>query len=260
VIDSHCHLTDERLEVQLADVLARAKAAGVGRIVSVGTTPADGRRVAEIAARHGEIRGSVGIHPNHSQEFEVADVGEVFEVANSGAVNAAGEKVFVALGEMGLDYFHKYAPREHQRAVFEAQLQLAKDGGWPVIIHSREAVTDTLAVLANFPAVRCVFHCFTGKAEEARAILDAGHLLGFTGAVTYKKNDELRRIAAECPADRLLIETDAPYLSPEPVRNIKTNEPAFVAHVARCIATARGMSLEELDVMTEGNTKRFYRW
>lgn len=260
MIDSHCHLTDERIEVQLPEVLARAAAAGVRHMVSVGTTPADARAVVRLATNHGQIRGTVGIHPNHSQEFQPTDAEQVAALAGSGVVNRAGENVFVALGEMGLDYFHQYASKQHQLAVFEAQLQIAATDRWPVVIHSRQAIPDTLAVLKNFPSVRCVFHCFTGTAGEAETILNAGHLLGFTGAVTYKKNEELRRIAANCPADRLLIETDCPYLSPEPVRSQKVNEPALVAHVARCIAVARRISLEDLDALTEANTKSFYRW
>src|SRR5258706_16371287 len=132
------------------------------------------------------------------------------------------------MGEMGLDYFHKFADRGHQRRMFEAQLALAAEVGRPVVIHSREAIDDTLAVVKGFAAGRAVFHCFTGTAAEAERILAAGFWISFTGPVTYKKNDELRDVVKLVPMDRLMVETDAPYLSPEPKRSQKTNEPALV--------------------------------
>jgi len=140
------------------------------------------------------------------------------------------------------------------------QLQIAADFNRPVVIHCREAVEDTLAVLKCFPAIHCVFHCFTGTAVEARRVLDAGFLLGFTGPITYKKSDDLRDVVRLTPLDRLLVETDAPYLSPEPMRKQKVNEPALVVHVAAAIAGLKNLNLEEIDRITTENTSRFFRW
>jgi TatD DNase family protein len=166
----------------------------------------------------------------------------------------------VALGEMGLDYFHRDVPRDLQRELFEAQLAIASETGKPVVIHCREAVDDTLAVMAAFANVPAVFHCFTGTMEEARRIAARGYLIGFTGPVTFKKNDELRAIAATLPLEQIVVETDAPYLSPEPMRKQKTNEPALVVHTAAAIAKARGMSEDALAEATTANALRFFRW
>ena len=166
----------------------------------------------------------------------------------------------VAIGEMGLDYFHKHATPQHQRQIFEAQLALAAELNRPIIIHCREAVDDTLAVLKAFPEVPAVVHCFTGTIDEAARIVAAGYLLGFTGVITFKRNDDLREVVRQTPLDRILVETDARYLSPEPVRNVKTNEPSFVMHTAAMIATIKGISIQEIDRITTENALRFYRW
>jgi TatD DNase family protein len=138
-------------------------------------------------------------------------------------------------------------------------LQLAVDANIAVVIHNREATDDTLGVMRDFPSVRAAFHCFTGSTAEAKRIVDAGYYLGFTGVVTFKKSDELRAIAAAAPADRILVETDAPWLSPEPVRKIKTNEPALVMHVAAAVAAARKIGVQELDQLTSENARRLFR-
>jgi TatD DNase family protein len=166
----------------------------------------------------------------------------------------------VAIGEMGLDYHYDTVPVERQRKFFEAQLQLAVDHKRSVVIHSRKAIDDCVAILKNFPVRAAVFHCFTGTTQEAMNILNAGYLIGFTGVVTFKKTEELRQIAKFIPPDRMLIETDAPYLSPEPMRGQKINEPALVAHVCRAIAVARGASVEEIDRLTTLNAEHFYGW
>jgi TatD DNase family protein len=166
----------------------------------------------------------------------------------------------VALGEMGLDYHWQEVPREHQAEIFQAQLQVAVDLARPVIIHCREAVEDCLAILKHFPSVPAVFHCFTGTLSEARRILDQGYLLGFTGVLTFKKSDELREVARQAPPDRLLTEPPAPYLSPEPRRKQKVNEPAWVVHTAAALALARGVDVAEIDRLTTANALRFYQW
>src|SRR5690349_12617520 len=252
MIDSHCHLTDPRLFEQLDAVLSRAAAAGVTRMITVGTNPADDAAAIAVCRGRENVRCTVGVHPNYCHEVDFAEVPRLRELQRDPSV--------VALGEMGLDYHYDFADRARQRQFFEAQLQLAAELGRPVVIHCREAVDDTLAILRNFASVPAVFHCFTGTSGEATRIVDAGHLLGFTGVVTFKKNDDLRAAVRATPRDRLLVETDAPYLSPEPVRKQKTNEPAFVMHTAAVVAQEWGVSLQELDAITTANTLRFFRW
>jgi TatD DNase family protein len=250
VIDSHCHLTDPRLQCQLDDVLARAADAGISRMITVGTTLADARAAVDLCRRHSNVRCAIGIHPNYTHESKLDDLEPLRALQSDPAV--------VALGEMGLDYFHKYAPRELQTQFFERQLQLATELSRPVVIHSRESTDDTLAVMQNFPTVRGVFHCFTGSPGEARKILDAGYFLGFTGAITFKRNDTLREAVALTPTDRMLVETDSPYLTPEPRRSQKTNEPALVVHVAEAVAVVKGLSITQVDEMTTANVAALF--
>ena len=252
MIDTHCHLTDPRLGSQLEDVLIRARAAGVTRFITIGTSLADDEAAVRLCRNRSDIRCAIGVHPNYSHEAEVSELPRLRELQADPSV--------VALGEMGLDYFHHYAPRPKQFAIFEPQLQLAAVLGRPVVIHCREATDDCLAVMRSFASVRAVFHCFTGSPDEARKILDAGYLIGFTGAVTFKKNDALREAVALTPADRMLVETDAPYLTPEPHRSQKTNEPAMVVHVAATVARVKGMTAEEVDQVTTENAARFFGW
>ncbi len=252
MIDSHCHLTDPRLESQLSQVVARAASAGVDRLVTVGTTPLDGAAALDVCAAHSNVRFTVGIHPNHSGDFDLDDVRELRALVDHPRL--------VALGEMGLDYHYDRAPRDHQAAVFRRQLSLAREATLPVVIHSRESTADTLTILAEFPEVKCVFHCFTGTPAEAQAIADRGYYVGFTGPLTFRKNDALREACRLVPRDRLMIETDAPYLSPEPHRSQKVNEPALVIHVAQTMAQVHGVSLAEIDELTTANTLALYRW
>jgi TatD DNase family protein len=252
MIDSHCHLTYEPLAKQLNDVLARAAAAGVERMITIGTDLADAQRAIELCRQHENIRCVIGIHPHHSAQAADEDVAWLRSLQQSPAV--------VALGEMGLDYHHEFAPRDRQAEIFSAQLELARELNRPIVIHNREATDDCLAMMKPFSTVRALFHCFTGSANEARKILDQGYMLGFTGIVTYKKSDELREVVKFTPSDRIVVETDSPYLSPEPVRKQKVNEPSFVMHTARVVAELRGVSLEELDRITTENVARHFGW
>lgn len=250
--DTHCHLTDERLGNQLDDVLGRAAAAGVSRMVTIGTGIADSQASIEVARGRPNVRCTVGVHPNYVAQERFEDVPLLR------GLQAAPE--VVAIGEIGLDYHYGLEHKARQVEFFEAQMQIASECGRSVVIHCREAVDDALAILAKSPGVPCVFHCFTGSADEARRILDAGYLLGFTGPITFKKSDELREAVKLTPMDRLLVETDAPYLSPEPMRKQKTNEPALVRYVAQAVAAVKGLSLEEVDALTSANASRFYGW
>lgn len=252
MIDTHCHLTDPRLAEQLDLVLERAAAAGVERMVTIGTDLDDGMRCIELCRAIPNVRCAIGVHPNHCGQVPIEDLPRLRQLQFDPAV--------VALGEMGLDYHHHFAPIDRQRNVFEFQLELAAELNRPIVIHSREATDDSLAILRGFPRVRAVFHCFTGTVDEARKILDAGYLLGFTGAATFKKSDQIRDAIALAPMDRILVETDAPYLTPEPMRKQKTNEPALVVHVAATVAQVKGVDLEQIDRITTANAAAFYGW
>jgi TatD DNase family protein len=233
-------------------VIERATSAGVTRIITIGTDIEDDRAAIEVCRNRPNIRCVIGIHPNYSHEAEREHLAQLLELQSDPSV--------VALGEMGLDYFHNFADRNRQREFFEAQLQMAKELNRPVVLHSREAIDDTLAILKNFPEVPALFHSFTGTIDESKRIADAGYLIGFTGPVTFKKNDALREAARNLPRDRVVVETDAPYLTPEPMRKQKINEPAMVVHVAAAIAKEWGVTVEEVDEITTRNASNFFRW
>ena len=252
MIDSHCHLTDPRLLAQLDEVIARAKSANVSRMITIGTNIEDDISAIDVCNGRENIRCAIGIHPNYCQNATLDDVQKLRELQHDPSV--------VALGEMGLDYFHNFADHDRQKQFFEAQLNLAAGLNRPIVIHSREAIADTLTILKGFPTVRAVFHSFTGTLDEAMAIIEAGYLLGFTGPITFKKNDLLREVVKRTPHDRLLVETDAPYLTPEPMRKQKTNEPAMVVHVAAMVANQWGMSVEEVDRITTQNVSQLFGW
>lgn len=252
MIDSHCHLTDARLLNQLDDVLARARQAGVHGMITIGTSTDDARQAIQICNGRNQLRCAVGIHPNYCHEASVDDLRVLREIQSHSAV--------VALGETGLDYFHKFADRQTQHHFFEAQLKLAAELNRTVIIHCRQATDDTLAVMRQFPSVPAVFHCFTGTRQEADQILAAGYSLGFTGPVTFKRSDELREIVRHTPHDRLLVETDSPYLTPEPVRKQKINEPAMVMHVAAEVARQWQVDLDTVRTVTTANVARLFGW
>ncbi|HTL31213.1 MAG TPA: TatD family hydrolase [Tepidisphaeraceae bacterium] len=236
---------------QLPDVLSRAASAGVERIITIGTDIEDDQAAIALCQGRPNLRCVIGIHPNYSHEAEFEDLARLRQLQRDPSV--------VALGETGLDYFHNFADRNRQRQFFEAQLQMARELNRPVVLHSREAIDDTLAILKNFPEVPALFHSFTGTLDESKRIADAGYLIGFTGPVTFKKNDALREAARNLPRDRAVVETDAPYLTPEPMRKQKTNEPAMVIHVAAAIAKEWGMTAEEADRITTANAERFFR-
>jgi len=254
MIDSHCHLTYEGLCENAGAVLRRAAEAGVERCVTIGTHREDHEPALAMAREHAEVFLALGVHPHHAAETEGAGgdfVGELERLLRS-------EVKVVAVGECGLDYHYDFSPREAQKRVFVGQLELAQRLGLPVVLHVREAHTDAWEILRDFPKLRMVVHCFTGTPTECRGWLDRGAYLGITGIVTYKNAGDVQAAAKMISADRLLLETDAPYLSPREVRKIKTNEPAFLMHTARFVAELRGVSLEELGRQTTENVGRFF--
>ncbi len=252
MIDTHCHLTDTRLQSQLNFVVTRATLAGVTRLITIGTDLADDRQCVELCQGRENIRCAVGVHPSYVDEERFEDLPQLREIQADASV--------IAIGEIGLDYSRGKANRQRQIDFLQYQLQLAVEVNKPLVIHSRAAVDDCLAIIRDFPSLRMVFHCFTGTVEEARRVLEAGHLLGFTGVVTFKNPGELREVVALTPLDRMLIETDAPYLTPEPMRKQKVNEPVLVTHVAAKIAEIKKLSIAEVDSITTMNASRLFGW
>lgn len=251
--DSHCHLDPARYGADLPAVLGRARAAGVTRMQVIGTRAADSEAAAELAAREEGVTAAAGIHPNDTGDLPADEWDRVVKLASSGRVNA--------IGETGLDWFRDFAPRESQRDFFDRHLRLAQSLSLPVVVHSRDSTRDCLVMLrdamASGPLV-AVLHSFTGTAEEAAEAVELGLHLGFAGMVTFRSAGSLREIAKQVPGDRILVETDSPFLSPEPLRG-KRNEPANVVHTARCLALARGETLEQFSASTTANARRVFR-
>ncbi len=250
MIDTHCHLSYGPLFDQIDAVLQRAQAVGVRHIISIGTRLDDCLRTLDLSRRFAQVSAAVGIHPHYAAEVSDDELERVAAMFSDPDV--------IAAGEMGLDYHYDFSPRQPQRKAFQRQLAAATASGKPVILHCREAVDDALAILKEAGHVQGVFHCFTGQMDEAIRILDAGYYLGFTGIITFKNTGYLREIVKMVPADRLLIETDAPYLSPEPHRRQKTNEPSLIEYTFRKAAEVRGVSLGELVEQTTANAQRLF--
>lgn len=252
LIDTHCHLTDGRLVGQIEPVLARARSAGVAAVVCAASDVADSVAAAELADRHEMVFATAGVHPHDAKTAGEDYLRQVERLA--------GRAGNVAVGEVGLDYHYDLSPRQLQRRVLAEQLELAGRLGKPVVLHTREALDETLAILAEagLPGERIVFHSFTGGPGEVRRVIDLGAFVSFSGIATFKKSADIRAAAALVSDDRILAETDAPYLSPEPVRKMQVNEPANVAHVLRCLAAARKVATEALAEATTANARRFF--
>ena len=249
-IDSHAHLEMEEFDGDREAVLARAAAAGLTAIITVGTTIPDCEKAVALARLHPQVYAAVGIHPHEVKGIDAGTYDALRFFAQQ-------EKV-VAIGEIGLDFFHDLSPREVQLRRFAEQLDLALELDLPVIVHDREAHADTLRILKQRKGgLRGVLHCFSGDETMALECIELGFYLSIAGPVTYRKSEQLRTVARAIPAERILIETDAPYLSPQPWRG-KRNEPAYVVETARYVAEIRGMAAGELERLTEENTRRFF--
>jgi TatD DNase family protein len=250
LVDSHCHLDFPDLAGDLDGVVARAEAAGIGRIVTISTRVRRHAGVLAIAERFPNVWCSVGTHPHHAHEELDVTVADLTECARHPKV--------VAIGEAGLDYHYDFSPREAQEQGFRTHIAAAREARLPLVIHCREADADMARILAEEMgkgAFAAVLHCFTGTRALARAGIALGHYVSFTGILTFKNSDALRAIAAELPADRILVETDAPYLAPGRFRG-KRNEPAYVVETAKVLADVRGVSLDEI---TRQTTENFFR-
>lgn len=255
LVDHHCHLDFPQLAADRDGLLARAKAAGVGAMVTISTRIRQLPSLLEICEAHDSIYCSVGTHPDNAGEE-----GERGITADE-IVRLSEHPKVVAIGEAGLDYFHKKASPQAQEEGFRAHIEAARRTGLPLEIHTRDADQDTLAIIEDeyakgaFPAI---LHCYTGGPELARRAAELGLFVSFTGVVTFKKNDALREIARAVPLDQMLVETDAPFLAPEPYRG-KTNEPAFVAHTAAALAKVKGITPEAFAQATTDNFFRLFR-
>lgn len=252
IVDSHCHLDFPDFAAELDDVVARARAAGVGRMVTICTRIRRAGEVKAIAERFDDVFCSVGTHPHNAGEEEDVTLDELLRAADHPKV--------VAIGEAGLDYHYDTAPREAQHAGFRRHIEAARHTGLPLVIHARDADDDVAAILEEEMgegAFGFVLHCFTAGPELARRAVALGGYVSFSGILTFKSGAPLREIAASLPADRVLVETDAPYLAPNPWRG-KRNEPSYVVETARILAEARGVSTDEIAALTTDNFFRLF--
>jgi TatD DNase family protein len=252
MIDSHCHLDSDYFGQDREVILGRARAAGVGLFITIGVGRGLGapREAAALAASEADVYATVGVHPH--------DAGSMTEEIWTELERLAGQPRVVGVGETGLDYYYDHSPHAAQLEAYRRFVALARGAGLPVVSHVRDAHAEAAALLRAEGAGPGVIHCFSGGVAEARAYLDLGQCLSFSGIVTFKNAATVREAAAFAPLDRILVETDAPYLAPVPQRG-RRNEPAFLAHTLATLAELRGMPVAELDAATSANTRRLFR-
>jgi TatD DNase family protein len=251
LVDSHCHLDYSPMADDLPGTVARARSAGVCTMLTIGTKLRDFPRVRAIAESNNNIFCSVGIHPHEAQN-EAADTARLVELAQHPKV--------VGIGETGLDYYYDKSPREQQQTNFRAHMRAASETGLPLIVHTRDAEEDTAAMIADGMregALKGVLHCFTSSQRLARQAIDLGFYISISGIITFKNAEDLRQTVRALPLERLLVETDSPYLAPVPMRG-KSCEPAYVAHTAAKVAELKGVSLDELARATTANFFRLF--
>jgi TatD DNase family protein len=252
LVDSHCHLDFPDFADDLDAIVARAAAAGIGRIVTISTRVKRLDALLAIAARFPDVYCSVGTHPHNADEEDGIAPGELIELTKHSKV--------VALGEAGLDYFYQHGSREAQQRGFRIHIAAARLTGLPLVIHTRDADEDCGRILEEEMAkgsFRAVLHCYTGGRDLAMKAISLGLSISFTGILTFKKSQGLRDLAAELPADRIMVETDAPYLAPGKFRG-RRNEPAYVGEIAKVLAEARGVSLDDISRQTSENFFRLF--
>lgn len=252
LVDSHCHLNYKGLREDVSGVVARARNAGVGVILTINTRLSEFDEVLEIAHTFDNMFCSVGVHPHEAETHPDVTVEDLLARASNPHV--------VAIGETGLDYYYDHSPRDQQQTSFRTHIEAARESGLPIIVHTRDADEDCARILTEEMekgAFTGVIHCFTASAAFARTALSLGLYISISGIVTFKAAEELRNVVRDVPLDRLLIETDAPFLAPVPMRG-KTNEPAYVAHVAARVAELKGISTPELEDITTANFFRLF--
>ncbi len=252
LIDTHCHLGFDELAGDVEAVVARSKAAGVTGWITVGTDTQQNRKAIELATRFDNMYAAIGIHPHDAKDATAETIAELKKLAQN-------EKV-VAIGETGLDFHYNYSPHQDQKRVFAQQLKIAAEFNLPVIVHCREAFDETMEVLeqSGSGVKRVVFHCFSGSAQQAKIVLDYGFHISFTGVVTFKNAEKTRDAAKIVPLDRLMLETDCPYMSPEPMRKQKINEPALMIHTASRLAELKAMDLDDFAEVVTATSEAFF--
>lgn len=252
LIDTHAHLTFDELTGQLDAVLARSVEAGVTRWITVGTNTGDNEKVLLLISRHENLWGALGYHPHDAKDVTDADM-ELLK-------KQLGHARVLAVGECGLDYHYMHSPGDIQQRVFRQHLDIAAEVQLPVIIHTREAWDETMAILDEYTGKlkNVVVHCYGGDKEQTQQVLDRGYTISFTGTVTFKRSEALREVAKLIPPDRLMIETDCPYISPHPARNIRPNEPALLVHTAQCLADVHGIPLQQFAETITQTSETFF--
>ena len=253
LIDTHAHLTFSELEENIDAVVARSIDAGVTGWVTIGTEPAELEKAAALTRRYENMWAGLGFHPHHAKEITAGDLEFLQNLA-------AENDSIVAIGETGLDFHYDHSPRNVQKKIFRKHLQIASEINLPVVVHTRQAFEESMEILDEFTGrlKKVVIHCYSGTAEQTKLILDRGYYISFTGIVTFKKTDETRQAAKLVPLDRLMIETDCPFISPEPVRNQRPCEPAMLVHTAKKIAEVKEMDLQEFAEAVTATSKQFY--
>jgi len=252
LVDTHCHLDLVVFDADRAEVLARAREAGVSRVLIPATDIASSRRVVALAEQHAELRAAVGVHPNEAAAFSLETLAELRDLACHPKVDA--------IGEIGIDLYWRTVDLDKQQQAFRAQLELAAELDRPVIVHDRDAHAEVLNGLGDVPpGAGVVLHAFSGDMAMAERALAAGYYLGVDGPLTYKKNEPLREVFRAAPLEHILIETDAPYLTPQARRGSR-NEPAFVRYVAEKLAEVRASSIARIAAATTANAARLFRW
>lgn len=249
LIDTHCHLDFPEFDRDRDEVIKRAQAAGIDFMINIGSSLEGSRKSVALAGQYQNIYASVGIHPHEADSFNKEAEGALRAIAKEGKV--------VAIGETGLDYYKNFSTPQNQRALFNALLRIAKEAGLPLVIHMRQAQEDTLEILKKAMPLKAVVHCFSGNEHFLRSALSAGFFISFTCNITYRKAENLRNMVKLTPLDRLMLETDAPFLAPEGLRG-KRNEPHSVKALAAEVAALKGLKTEEVAVATTHNAKKFF--
>ena len=251
LFDTHAHMNDEAFAADRHQLLCGLEEKGVGLVMNVGCSLESSREAVELAEKYPFVYASVGSHPDAADEVDAAVLEEYRKLRKlSGKVKA--------IGEIGLDYHYEDIPRQVQREAFRMQMALAKELNMPVIVHEREAHDDGMAIVREFPEVTGVFHCYSGSAEMARQLVDRGWYIGFTGVLTFKNARKAVETAMAIPLERIVLETDCPYMAPEPFRG-KRNDPGYLFRMAEKLAELRGMPVEQIRAITTENGKRLYR-
>jgi len=248
-IDTHCHLDFPEFDRDRDELILRAKAQGIDYIINIGSSLKGSRDSIALAAQYDSVYATVGLHPHEADGFDKNAESELKSLVKQDKV--------VAIGEIGLDYFKNYSKPDNQRPLFIRQLLLAKDFNLPIVIHCRRAEEDTLEILKDVMPIRAVVHCFSGDEKFLKSCLDSGFFVSFTCNITYKKAQNLRDLVKITPLERLMLETDAPYLPPEGLRG-RRNDPAYVKFLAEEISAIKGISTEDIALATSENAKTFF--